>query len=306
MGFRLSAGLSSLISGSATFQRVVRHSSNVLLLSRMIGQEVRSPDGLVLGRLADLTVKLGEHDGVSLVSRIVVQRKGQRDVLLPWVTIESNHHKQIHLTSDRTARTITSISEELDADEILLVRDVLDTQIVDIAGQRVARVADVLLARRSDGRVELVGAEIGFGAVLRRLGFDALGARLPGDAVAWDELHLTSARGHAVQLSTPRSAVHLLDARGLAILIARLGTDAAAEVLASKEPRLAADVIRASQGVVGTRVLRAMPDTHAAEILSAMPEHHASHWRGRLADPRVGRPLLRSHVWPRRHREPRG
>jgi sporulation protein YlmC with PRC-barrel domain len=284
----------------------MRHSSDVLLLSRMIGQDVLDPDGRALGRLADLTVTLGEHNGVSLVSRIVVHRRGQRDVLLPWVTVESNQHNQIRLMSGGAGRAVTSIDEELDADEILLVRDVLDTQIIDVAGQRVARVADVLLARRPDGRVELVGAEIGFGAVLRRLGLDALGARLPGDAVAWDDLHLTSARGHAVQLATPRSAVHLLDARGLAMLVARLGTEAAAEVLAAKEPHVAADVIRASHGGIGKRLLRALPETHVARILSAMPEHHARQWRGRLADPRVARPLLRSRVWPRRRHEPRG
>ena len=38
----------------------------------------------------------------------------------------------------------------LDADEILLGRDVLDTQVVDVVGQRLARVADVLLDRMPD------------------------------------------------------------------------------------------------------------------------------------------------------------
>ena len=54
-----------------------------------------------------------------------------------------------------------SLTSALDPDEILLVRDVLDTQIVDVVGQRLARVADVLLARRPDAALEPVGVEVG-------------------------------------------------------------------------------------------------------------------------------------------------
>ena len=90
----------------------------------------------------------------------------------------------------------------------------IDTQIVDVVGQRLARVADVVLTRTADDRLELVGAEVGFGGVLRRLGLRRLAARDGEDCVAWTDLHLTSERGHAVQLATPRSAVHHLDAAG--------------------------------------------------------------------------------------------
>ena len=58
---------------------------------------------------------------------------------------------------------VTSAAEALASDEILLKRDVLDTQIVDVVGQRLARVADVLLARTAGGRLEALGVEVGFG-----------------------------------------------------------------------------------------------------------------------------------------------
>ena len=57
------------------------------------------------------------------------------------------------------------------------MRDVLDTQIIDLVGQRLARVADVVLTRTADDRLELVGVEVGFGGVLRRLGLRRLAAR---------------------------------------------------------------------------------------------------------------------------------
>ncbi|MGX9790195.1 PRC-barrel domain-containing protein [Mycobacterium sp. MMS18-G62] len=271
-------------------------------MSRVLGQDVRGPDGRVIGRLADLTVSLGEQNGPTLVDRMLVRRSGAHDLLVPWSQVGSFQHPDIQLASAGPHFVITSIADALDEDELLLVRDVLDTQIVDIAGQRLARVADVVLARSGEGRLEVVGVEVGFGAVLRRLGLGRLAARARGDAVAWTDLHLTSDRGHAVQLATPRSAVHLLDARGLAMLVSRLDIESATEVLAAKGPGIAAEVVRASHPLVGERVLRAMPDADAAKVVAAMPVEHARHWQSRLARPPVlrGRRLLRFHVWPRR------
>jgi hypothetical protein len=280
----------------------------VLLLSRIVGQDVRGPDEQSLGRLVDLTASLGEQNGPTLVDRILVRRRAAPDLLVPWTAVGSYQHGIVTLAEDHGAFIIRSIADALDTDEILLARDVLDTQVVDIAGQRLARVADVVLARTADSHLELVGVEVGFGAVLRRLGLSAFASRARGDAVAWTDLHLTSERGHAVQLATPRSAVHLIDARGLAVLISRLDTESATEVLAAKTAGVAADVVRASHPATAERVLRAMPDTAAADIVAAMPAEHATHWRRRLArTPSLrGRRLLRSHVWPRRRHHPRG
>lgn len=166
----------------------------------------------------------------------------------------------------------------------------------------------MVLARTSQNRLELVGVEVGFGGVLRRLGLRRLAARAGEDALAWTDLHLTSERGHAVQLATPRSAVHHLDARGLAALVSRLDTESATEILAVRGPRVAAEVIRASHPDVGERVLRAMPHGDAAETVAAMPAEHATRWRDRLAGTPtlLDRPLLRSQVWPRRRHAPAG
>ena len=151
----------------------------MLLLSRISGQEVLGPDGRVAGRVADLTVRLDEQAGPHLVERLLVRRHRAPDLLVPWAAIESfeNTCVLVRGTDDPTTFAITSTIDALGDDEILLVRDVLDTQIVDVVGQRLARVADVVLTRTADDRLELVGAEVGFGGVLRRLGLRRLAAR---------------------------------------------------------------------------------------------------------------------------------
>lgn len=284
------------------------HAPNVLLLSRMTGQDVLGADGRAAGRLADLTVRLDEHTGPHLVERLLVQRHHAPDLLMPWSAIESfeNTYVLINGSIDPISFAITSTIDALGDDEILLVRDVMDTQIIDLVGQRLARVADVVLTRTAGDRLELVGVEVGFGGVLRRLGLHRLAARANEDVVTWTDLHLTSERGHAVQLATPRSAVHHLDAAGLAALVSKLDTESATEILAVAGPGMAADVVDIAHPVVGERVLRAMPDTDAAEIVAAMPPERAIRWRTRLTHPPVllGRRFIRSRVWPRRRHTP--
>lgn len=279
----------------------------MLLLSRVIGNDVRAPDGDILGRLADLTVGLGEETGPHLVDRLVIRRRHDSSLLAPWGQVTSFKPGRIVLSGDGTGDPGPA-SEALDDDEILLARDVLDTQVVDVVGQRLARVADVVVARTALGALELVGVEVGFGGVLRRLGLGPLASRAGRDVIAWGDVHLTSERGHAVQLDTPRAAVHHLDARGLASMISRVDTESATEILAARGPAVAADVVRVAHPAVGERVLRAMPGTEVARIVAAMPDAHALRWRGRLeqAPELLGRRFLRFRVWPRRHHLEKG
>jgi len=287
---------------------MLRH---VLLLTGVTGRDVLGPDGRVIGRLGDLTVRLGEQPGPRVVERLFVSRRRTPNLVLPWDVVANFGSDQVVLAiggADLIEFEIDSLASALGPDEVLLGRDVLDTQIIDVVGQRLARVADVVFIQTPDSRLEVLGVEVGFGGVLRRLG---LGRIVPGfgnDVVAWSDLHLTSDRGHLVQLGTPRAAVHRLDAAALAALVSRVDTDAATEILAAHEPGMAADAVRAAHADVGERMLRAMPETDAARVVAAMPEEHARRWSRRLASAPAlfGRRALRSRVWPHRRHLIRG
>jgi len=240
----------------------------VLLLSRLTGQQVMARDGTPVGRLTDLTMRL---DGTQLVARLVIRRPDGRSGLLPWDEVGEFHPDRVTVTAEPVA---TTGALPLEPDEILLKRDVLDTQVIDVVGQRLARVADVVLSRTRHGRLQLRGVDLGFSGVLRRLGL----RRVPAgaDIVAWPDLHLTSERGHMVQLSTPRAAVHRLDARGLAALVSRVDVATANEILAVRDPQVAAEAVRVIPPEVAERI-------HRRSLLH-------------------GRRFLRHRVWPhRRH-----
>jgi hypothetical protein len=276
----------------------------VLFLSRLIGCEVRVAEaglGETIGRLIDLTVRLDGDHGPQLVERLVVGRRGAPPQLLPWSAVARLEAGRPVLAAGATGTAVGAMA----GNEILLARDVLDTQVVDVAGQRLARVADVVLALAGGaGRtgLEVVGVEVGFGAVLRRLGLRRMTPTRTEDVVAWSDLHLTSERGHTVQLAAARSAVHRLDARGLAALVSRVDTDSASEILAAKDPQAAAAVVAEAHPEIGERMLRAMLPSQADRIVAAMPAAHARRWRDLLGRPALlGRRFGRSRVSSRRH-----
>jgi len=282
-----------------------------VLLSESTGQVVLGSGDRVIGRLADLSVNLDSQTGPRLIQRLLVRCRRAPDLLLPWAVVETFQHSGVRVRADVEPAQfrVASIPEALSGDEILLVRDVLDTQIIDVVGRRLARVADVALSETTDCRLELIGVEVGFDAVLRRLQLPRLARHIHRDVVAWADLHLTSERGPTVQLATPLSAVHHIDAAGLAALVDRLDIESAAEILAVTRVtrrRWGDRLLRIRPLVSGC--LRAMPGIDAAEIVSAMPAHHASRWRARLASrPRLlGRHFVRSRVWPRRYHAPTG
>jgi len=109
---------------------------------------------------------------------------------------------------------------------LLLARDVLDVQVVDIAsaGWRASRRS----TSRGTGRAALIAVDVGWHAILRRLGLRRLARRASRDGIDWAGIHLASGPGHALQLASPSAAVHRVDPAAVAELLARLPTIAGA------------------------------------------------------------------------------
>jgi len=124
----------------------------VLVLSRETGQDVRDADGRVIGKLRDLTARLGvEHP---VVYRLAIGSRRRIVYLVPWTAVAALERSEVQLRDvgplDRFLIGRGEIS--LEEDELLLVRDVLDTQIIDVVGHRLSRVSDVVITRLADGR----------------------------------------------------------------------------------------------------------------------------------------------------------
>lgn len=90
------------------------------------------------------------------------------------------------------------------------------------------------------GVLRVIAVDVGWRAILRRLGLRRLAGRTSRDAIDWAGVHLASGTGHPLQLASPSAAVHHLDPAELAELLARLPAARGAEVLDTTENARAA------------------------------------------------------------------
>ncbi|KAA1395236.1 magnesium transporter [Aeromicrobium ginsengisoli] len=244
-------------------------------LSRMTKLAVVSADQRPLGRVVDVSAILSAE--TPRLHHLAIGTRRRLTHLVPWSLVASRDDLRIRLAVDsdeleqfHVARGSGPGDIALDAEEVLLGRDVLDSQVVDLSGRRLSRVADVLLADDGDALV-VVGVDVGLGALLRRLGLSRLGDRMQPALVDWKDLHLASARGHSVQLATSTDGMRRLDPDALAEVLARLATEPATEVMRVVGPTRSAAALQASHGVHRRRLLRALPPEEAHRLIEAAP-----------------------------------
>lgn len=263
--------------------------------SRQLGRPVFSSDSVRVGRVVDMTVLYDV--GHPAVHRLAVGHGRRIHYLLPWQLVRTADDQGLRSAVDRVEFTAyaSRSDPELEDRELLLARDVLDTQVVDLVGRRLSRVSDVILVALPNNKLEVAAVDVGAGSLLRRMGFRRLGDRLTPKAVDWGDLHLTSARAHTVQLTT--AAVHRLDASGLAELLARLSTDKALDVVRTAPAARSAAALHASHPELRHRLLHVLTPQEVRRLVEAAPPAFTRLLHEFHTSPAAVRRQLRTSGW---------
>lgn len=238
-------------------------------LSDCLGRDVVDANGRRLGRLADLGAALaGSHPRVVSV-HVRVGRSNVRTA--PWSAVVEFEPTATQLALDAGGLEGSSAAGE----ELRLARDVLDAQVVDLSGRHVVRVGDVRL-RRAGLDLEVLGVDVGWASLLRRLGARGLARRAPEAALDWEDLHLVSSRGHVLQLRAGAAGLHRLGRTELAHLVSELPAQRAAEVLGAVGSGRAAGALAAAAPPFSGGLLEVLGPEHSAPIIAAMPADDAA------------------------------
>ncbi|MCX6399330.1 MAG: hypothetical protein NTX33_05295 [Propionibacteriales bacterium] len=243
-----------------------------IFLSEQLGLPVVTQDGHRLGRVADLSVQLGLEEPP--VHRVFVKAGRRRAHLLTWADVIDVTPGQLVVRAPADAVEADPRRPPLEPHELLLGRDVLDTQVVDLRGLRLSRVSEVIL-RRSAGGLDVVALDLGSAGLLRRVGLGRLARRRPVNPLAWAAVHLSSRRGHQVQLTTDAANFRRLDAHGLAELLTRLSTHDATDVIHAVDPAHAAAAIHRSHPRTGRRLVHALSLGERRRLAAAAATEHA-------------------------------
>ncbi len=256
----------------ATATRAVR--TSLVSLAGLIGCPVTNQAGEEVGRVFDVVARLYGTEPYPPVTGLVI-RVGRRHAFLVADAVGKIHHDQVRL---RTAR-VDLREYERRPGEVLLARDVLDHQLVDVDGVQVTRAADLYLAPLVD-RVVLVGVDVSLPTLLRRLGPRRWQARPTPDRVLdWQAVapfaeHATAGPAE-VRLRASRSALHRLRPADLADVLEDLGRTERQQLLTWLEPARAADALEEMEPAELENLLREAPPEDAARLVEEMEPDEA-------------------------------
>jgi hypothetical protein len=186
---------------------------SLVSVAGITGAPVVHRAGAEVGTLVDLVVRWEGEPYPPLTGLVV--RVGRRLAWVPADTIDELEQRRVVLRSARV--DLRDFARR--PNEVKLVDDVIDHQMVDVDGVRVFRAADLFLARVGDGH-RLVGADVGFATLLRRLGPARWRARPhPDRVIDWAAIQPFSDPGEPVRLSRANSELRKLRPGELADLL---------------------------------------------------------------------------------------
>ena len=236
----------------------------------ILGRPVRISGGAEVGRLADLVARWDGQPYPPLTGLVV--RVARR---LAFVPVEQL------IEVDRGGFTLGSARFNLRdferrPGEVLLAGDVLDHQLVDVDGVRVVRASDLYLARVPDGW-RLVGVDVGFQSLLRRLGPRRWRARpTPERVIDWAAIQPFGVESGPLRLRRENQTLSRLRPGELADLLEELGRPERQELLSALDPDEAADALEEMAADELRALLRDLPVARAAELLAAMEPDEAA------------------------------
>src|SRR4029079_9515874 len=206
----------------------------MLYLSQVLGRPIRDLEGLRVATIKDVIVRLGADDHPPVTG--LVARYRRRDFFLPRWHITMLNQQGARLTSDILDLRPFVRRES----EVLLARDVLDKQLIDVDGKRVVRVNDVqIIEAANDWRV--TGADVSLAGLWRRLAPSFMRSGRAGEVIDWADVGYLATDAATVQLKSSRGQLTRVHPVEIARMAEAFSYQHGAEIVESLDDETAAE-----------------------------------------------------------------
>jgi CBS domain-containing protein len=261
--------------------------SQQLYFSNVVNVPIRGSAGEFVGRLKDLVVRVGDEPYPTVVG-LVTRSTGGHAFFLTADALERLTVEGVALNTSRVDLRPFRRREG----EMLLNKDVMDKQIVDVSGRKVVRVNDLQL-QRVGRRWRLAGADVSMAALVARLGLRRVAERrLEREVIPWENLEFF-ASDVPVPLHLRHEKIARMHPADIAQILEELSYAQSNELLAALDDEVVADAVEDMSPEMQTAVLSAMDSERAADILEEMEPDAAADLLGDLA-PETAEQLLAS------------
>jgi CBS domain-containing protein len=254
----------------------------VLHLSLVVGGELRDPVGERLGRVDDLIVRLGDED-YPPVTGVVATLAGRPVFIAAEQVVEI------------APGVVTLDSDQLDLQhfrrrpqEVLLKKDVLDRQLINVDGARLVRANEIELARL-EGWYRVVGVDVSLRGLLRRVIPRSFAGRVtPGSFLDWASVEPFTGHVPTVRLRVPHPKLAKLHPAQLADLVEAASHSEGEEIIAAvaADPEREADVFEELEDSHQLEFVEDRGDFEIAQLLGRMETDDAADLVLQLPDER--------------------
>jgi CBS domain-containing protein/sporulation protein YlmC with PRC-barrel domain len=258
-------------------------------LSRLLGAPVYDAAGVFAGNVRE--VALSPQDDPARVSELVVKtRDGDR--LLPANTLLGLEGMVVRTQSNPADWPPLVSSDGM----LLLERDLLDQQIIDVTGRKVVRVNDAdLTPEPFNGCIKLrmINVDIGLRGAVRRLlkglapsrYIEALAVRMPAKSIPWEAVDLIETDPlRRVRLKLDYDGLSSLHPADIADILEELAPaereavfesldeEVAAEALEEIDPKMQVELMRSIDSDKAADIVEEMNPDAAADLLNDLPQ----------------------------------
>ncbi len=238
----------------------------MLYVSQILNRPIFDARNEKIAVIKDVLVNYGEEEHPPVIG--LVARYRRRNFFMP-----SRDFKDLGLHGATMTSTVLDLAPFMRRDgEVLLGKDVLDNQLIDVDGKRVVRVNDVQLIEAGDiWRVS--GADVSLQGFVRRLmpqGF--FGSARAVEVIDWADVGYlaTDTTTVTVQLKSSKDKLSRLHPVEIAQLAETLSPVHRTEVVESLDDEIAADTLEEMSTEAQARILEDMDEERAADILGDM------------------------------------
>jgi sporulation protein YlmC with PRC-barrel domain/CBS domain-containing protein len=259
-------------------------------LSELLGSTVYDASGAASGRVRE--VALVPQEDRSRVSLLIVKTPaGNRVLPLTAVTAINGG---IRASSAAAEWTVADGSEGL----LLLSRDLLDQQVIDVHGRKVVRVNDVDFhhdSAQNRSVLRVGGVDVGARGAIRRLlkgmvpaaVLRAVLLRIPARDIPWDFVDIIETDpARRVKLKISHERLAKLHPADIADIVEELAPDEREAVFETLEEDVAAGALEELEPKVQRSVLESLDSDRAADIVEEMEPDAAADLLGDLSDER--------------------
>lgn len=259
----------------------------VLHLSLVAGGVLRDDTGDSLGKIDDLIVRLGGDDHPPITGLLVTV--AGRQAYVGAERVADIAHGEVRL---RKAQLDLRRFERRPG-EVLLRKDVLDRQLINVDGARLVRANDIELARLQ-GWWRVVGVDTGPRGVFRRLVPRRLGPKLRmGDFLDWASVEPFVGHVPTLRLRVPHPKLARLHPAQIADLVEAASHREGEEIIdaVGSDEELEASVFEELDEQHQREFIAERPDADVADVLGRMAPDDAADIVAELDEDRRGRVL---------------